>query len=54
VSSGAQLALNFAGAPDIIDSLFWNGVSQTPGIWGPIGSGAQFTSPLLIAPASCR
>ncbi|HEX3600311.1 MAG TPA: autotransporter-associated beta strand repeat-containing protein, partial [Lacipirellulaceae bacterium] len=48
VANGAQLALNFTGNPDIIDSLFLNGVSQTAGVWGPLGSGAQFTSALLF------
>jgi autotransporter-associated beta strand protein len=48
VASGSQLVLNFGGNPDTIDALFLNGISQPPGIWGAIGSGAQFTSSLLL------
>ena len=48
VSNAALLELNFTGSPDIIDSLFLNGASQAAGIWGAIGSGAQYTSSLLI------
>lgn len=44
--AGASLGLNFAGA-DVIDSLFIDGVSQTIGTWGAIGSAADFTSPLI-------
>jgi len=47
VSSGTTLQLNFTGSPDVIDSFFINGVWQTIGTWGAIGSGAQFTSSLL-------
>jgi autotransporter-associated beta strand protein len=45
--SGATLQLNFTGSPDIIGSLFFNGVSQPIGSWGAVGSGAEFTSSLL-------
>jgi autotransporter-associated beta strand protein len=47
LSSGATLQLNFTGNPDVIDSFFINGVEQYQGIWGPIGSGAEFTTALL-------
>ena len=47
LSTGATLELNFSGNPDIIDSLFINGISKPVGVWGPIGSGADFTSSLL-------
>ena len=39
--NGATLQLNFTGSPDVIDSLFINGVEQYQGIWGPIGSAAR-------------
>ncbi len=45
--NGSTLELNFAGGPDIIDSLFFDGVSQAAGTWGAAGSGAQFTSPFF-------
>lgn len=47
LSPGASLDLNFTGSPDFVHGLFFNGVAQANGIWGPIGSGAQFTSPFL-------
>jgi autotransporter-associated beta strand protein len=47
LSSGAALRLNFGGFPDVVGSLFIDGVAQHPGIWGPIGSIAQYTTPLL-------
>jgi autotransporter-associated beta strand protein len=47
LSTGATLHLNFTGSPDAIDSLFINGVAQYIGIWGAVGSGAEFTSPLF-------
>jgi autotransporter-associated beta strand protein len=47
VSNGGLLEMDFTDALDVIDSLFLNGVMQRAGIWGPVGSGAQFTSPLL-------
>jgi autotransporter-associated beta strand protein len=46
ISAGAALNLDFAVA-DAIHALFLNGVSQPVGIWGAVGSGAQFTSPLI-------
>jgi autotransporter-associated beta strand protein len=47
LSSGATLSLNFSGSPDVIDSLYINGVSQVAGVWGGAASGATFISPLL-------
>jgi autotransporter-associated beta strand protein len=46
IASGATLGLNFAGS-DAIHALFLNGASQPVGVWGAVGSGAQFTSPLI-------
>src|SRR4051794_37360359 len=42
--NGGTLDLNFTGT-DLIHALYFNGVSQSAGIWGAFGSGAQFTSP---------
>ena len=47
ISSVATLQLDFSGMPDVIDSLFIDGVRQPAGIWGPIRSMSQFTSPLI-------
>ena len=48
LTTGSLLDLTFsAGAPDLIDSLFFDGVSQQAGVWGAVGSGAPFTSPLI-------
>jgi autotransporter-associated beta strand protein len=47
VNTGSALQLNFSGIPDLIDSLFINGALQPRGIWGPPGSVAEFTTPLL-------
>jgi autotransporter-associated beta strand protein len=48
LTTGATLDLTFgAGVPDVIDSLFIDGVSQPAGIWGAVGSGAPLTSPLI-------
>ncbi len=47
LSTGAALDLNFSGDPDVVDSLFFDGVSQAAGIWGAVGSGAQFSSGLI-------
>ena len=47
LSSAAAIDLNFGGGPDVVDSLFFDGVSQAAGIWGADGSGAQFTSSLI-------
>jgi autotransporter-associated beta strand protein len=47
ITHGALLELNTAGATDVIDSLFLGGQSVQAGVWGAVGSGAQFTSELL-------
>ena len=47
LATGATLDLTFGGSPDLIDSLFIDGVSQQSGVWGAVGSGAQFTTPLI-------
>jgi autotransporter-associated beta strand protein len=48
LTTGSLLDLTFAsGTPDVIDSLFIDGVSQQTGVWGAVGSGAQFTSSLI-------
>jgi autotransporter-associated beta strand protein len=48
LSTGAFINLNFTSGPDVIDSLFIDGVSQSAGIWGPVGSDAPFTSPRIV------
>ena len=49
LASGTTLDLTFpAGTPDVIDSLFIDGVSQPAGVWGSLGSGAPLTSSLLM------
>lgn len=41
LATSSTFNLNFpAATPDVIDSLFINGVSQATGTWGAIGSGA--------------
>jgi autotransporter-associated beta strand protein len=45
--AGTTLDLNFTGTPDTVRALYFNGVPQAIGTWGAIGSGAQFTSPLI-------
>ena len=40
------LDLDFSGT-DVVDSLFIDGISQSAGTWGGLGSGAEFTSPFL-------
>ena len=44
LSDSAILDLQFSGNPDVIDSLFFDGVSQAAGIWGAPGSGAPLTT----------
>jgi autotransporter-associated beta strand protein len=46
LAAGTTLDLTFAGA-DAIDSLYIDGASMAAGIWGAVGSGAAFTSPLI-------
>jgi autotransporter-associated beta strand protein len=50
LATGGLLELNYAGGPDVIDSLFIDGVSQAIGTWGAVGSGADFSSPLIAGP----
>jgi autotransporter-associated beta strand protein len=47
LTTGGILNLNIGTATDVIDSLFIDGVMQKAGIWGPDGSNAEFTSPLI-------
>jgi autotransporter-associated beta strand protein len=47
ISTGAILDLKFSGTPDTIGALFIDGASQPEGVWGAVGSGAPFTSPLI-------
>jgi autotransporter-associated beta strand protein len=49
LAAGSSLGLNYAGT-DVIDSLFIGGVSQTPGTYGGIGSGANFERPFFSGP----
>lgn len=46
ISGSGVFDLNFVGT-DTIDRLFINGVAQSAGTWGAIGSGAQFESALF-------
>src|SRR4029079_10646494 len=48
ILTGATLDLKFSGSADVIRSLFLNGISQPVGTWGAIGSGAQFTSSMIL------
>jgi autotransporter-associated beta strand protein len=43
LQAGTLVDLNFAGT-DVIDSLFFNGVSQAAGTWGSLASTATFKS----------
>jgi autotransporter-associated beta strand protein len=47
IAAGAHLDLDFFGAPNVIDKLFIDGIPQSPGLWGGMGSGAPFTSSQL-------
>lgn len=47
IASGATLNLNTSSSVDVIDSLFLNLMSQQPGIYGAVGSGAQFETSLI-------
>jgi hypothetical protein len=47
LSSGATLNLNFTGGADAIGALFIDGILQVAGIWGAVGSGAQYASSLI-------
>jgi autotransporter-associated beta strand protein len=46
LAAGATLDLSFANA-DMVRGLYFDGVPQQAGIWGAIGSGAEYTSPFL-------
>ncbi|MCA9258524.1 MAG: hypothetical protein KDA61_04960, partial [Planctomycetales bacterium] len=46
VASGGALTLEFSGN-DVVHSFYIDGVAQSLGVWGAVGSGAQFTSPFL-------
>lgn len=46
LSTGAVFDLDFVGT-DVIDSLFFDGLSQAVGTWGAVGSGATNTSSLF-------
>jgi autotransporter-associated beta strand protein len=46
LSPGTTLDLGFNGG-DAVHGLFFDGVPQAAGVWGGVGSGAQFTSPYL-------
>lgn len=50
IATDAVLDLNFSGSTDTVDSLFLDGISQSIGIWGSLGSGAEHTSSLLTGP----
>ncbi len=54
LSNGAFLNLNFAGTSDDVNSLFIDGISQPVGTWGAVGSGAQFSSPLITGPGMLK
>jgi autotransporter-associated beta strand protein len=48
LATGGLLDLNFGGSPDVVDSLFIDGVSQAVGTWGAVGnSAADFQSPFI-------
>jgi autotransporter-associated beta strand protein len=47
LSTGTTLDLNFSASYDYIRALYINGVPQANGVWGAIGSGAQYTSSLI-------
>jgi autotransporter-associated beta strand protein len=47
LSTSASLELGFSGSPDIIGSLFIDGIAMPPGIWGAPGSVSQFTTTLI-------
>ncbi len=49
LASTAALELDFAGT-DTVDALFIDDVPQPAGVWGALGSGAQFTSAAIIGP----
>lgn len=48
IAAGAMMDLNF-NATDIISGLFLNGVAQSPGTYGGVGSGASNVNPTYFA-----
>lgn len=44
--------LNYSGTPDVVGSLFLNGVSQIPGVWGGPTSGAPHQLPQFTGPGT--
>ena len=46
LSTGGELNLDFGGT-DTISRLLIDGVQQAAGVWGALGSGAQFTTALI-------
>jgi hypothetical protein len=48
LSTGSELNLLFTGEPDVIRSLFINGIAQPGGAWGSLSSDATNKSPLLV------
>lgn len=47
LQSSASLNLDYAQSLDVVRSFFIDGISQPVGIWGAVGSGAPFTTPLI-------
>ncbi|TWT38202.1 Lysozyme M1 precursor [Posidoniimonas corsicana] len=47
LASGALLTLDWTGTPDAIGMLTLDGASMPAGVYGGVGSGAQFETPLL-------
>jgi len=47
ISTGGILDLSTGGLTDSISILYFNGVAQAAGVWGAIGSGAQFQSSFI-------
>jgi autotransporter-associated beta strand protein len=47
LSTGATLDMAYAGAPDTVNGLYFDGVPQATGTWGAVGTGADHTSPLI-------
>ncbi|WP_210417811.1 GH25 family lysozyme [Bythopirellula goksoeyrii] len=47
LATGGILDLDFSGTPDVIGKFSIDGSSLAVGIWGAVGSGAQFTTPSI-------
>ena len=52
--SGSIIKLAFGGSPDTIASLVVNGVSQPPGVYGSLASGAPHPLPEFAGPGTVR